>query len=231
MPELDAGYDAPKRKPIPFGGETERKIAVAPYSTANKTGALPMATGADAIPANNPYNTGPIGRAPVASGGGGIAGGFTGGGGGGGFPQPEPQSRPVLSESDWLAGDVDYQNQLKEYDDTLKDFLARLATQESDFKTDYETAKVGFNRNRDRGLLSLGEDYTSRGLANSGLFANAQNEQQAAYKDQETGLDRANTRGLADFANQRRDKERSTEQAKGNAKLSSLGRMSQNQMF
>ncbi len=180
----------------------------------------------------NPYNTGPLIRqAPQqpATPNFGI-GGPTGGGMGGDAPAA-PQSKPVMSEGDWLAGDGEYQDQMTEYDNTLKDFLARLTTQESDFDTDFGVAQQGFQKNKERGLLGIGEDFTSRGLANSGMFAQAQNEGQEAFKAQENGLNTSKTRAKADFGTQRQDKQRATDQARGNAKKGSLGRMAMDQAF
>lgn len=152
-------------------------------------------------------------------------------GGYGGAPQPEPKAAPVMSESDWLAGDSEYQNQLSQFDSSLQDFLGRLATQKSDFTNDYNTAMTGFGRNKDQGMLNLGEDFTSRGLANSGLFNDQRNKTETMFQGQENAMKTSKTRAEADFTNQESDKRKSTDQARGNARLSSLGRMSMKQMF
>lgn len=152
-------------------------------------------------------------------------------GGYGGTPAPAPQSKPVISESDWLAGDGEYQNQLSQFDSSLQDFLGRLATQKTDFTNDYNTAMAGFGRNKEQGMQNLGEDFTSRGLANSGLFADSRNKTETMFKNQENAMTTARDRANSDFQNQENDKRKATEQAKGNAKLSSLGRMSMKQMF
>lgn len=181
------------------------------------------------------------GYAPPANtnwGGGGSTAGFGGGGNamanpgasGAGSAPSTPAPKP-MSESDWLAGDTEYQNELTGYDNTLKDFLARIATQENDFTTDFGTAMKGFGRNRDRSMLNLGEDFTSRGLANSGMFADSRTKANAQFEDQENGLELSKTRGLADFGTQRSDKKRSTETQKGNARRSSLARMAQKEQF
>lgn len=149
----------------------------------------------------------------------------------GGGGSPEPQSAPVMSESDWLAGDGEYQNQMSEYGNTLTDFLARLTRQRNDFTQDFNTAKSGLDRNESQGLLGLGEDFTSRGMANSGLFANSRKEAQTGYQNQRDGMNTAKTRAETDFGIQESDKRKSTESAQNNAKSSSLGRMSMRNMF
>lgn len=153
------------------------------------------------------------------------------GGGMGGSPAPAPQTRPVMSKGDWLSGDSTYQNQMSEYGSSLNDFLSRLTTQQNDFQADYDVSKQGLARNQASGMQALGEDFTSRGMANSGLFDKAGQEAEANYGRQGSALDTARTRALSDFGNQRKDKEASTEKAKQNARSASLGRMASDQMF
>lgn len=149
----------------------------------------------------------------------------------GGSPAPAPQVRPVISEGDWLKGDSTYQNQLSEYGSTLNDFLARLATQKNDFEADYKTSKDGLGRNQEQGMLSVGEDFTSRGMANSGLFQDARAKTESNYGRQGQALDTARTRAIGDFTNQETDKRQASRKAQENAKSASLGRMAQDQMF
>jgi hypothetical protein len=202
-------------------------------------------------PANNPYSSpnqpaapapAPAYQAPSAFSDGGLYSGAaantpsfgigspdSGSYGGGG--SPAPQSKPVMSESDWLAGDSEYQNQLTEFGTTLQDFLTRLTKQRSDFTEDYNTASKGLDRNETQGLLGVGEDFTNRGLANSGLFANSRKEAQTGFQNQRDGMKTAKTRAESDFQTQENDKRSQTDAAKGNAKRSSLSRMAMNQAF
>lgn len=145
--------------------------------------------------------------------------------------QAGPQSQPVMSQDDWLSGDGDYQNQMTQYSTALNDFLARLTRQKNDFTNDYNTAKQGLDRNETQGLQNLGEDFTSRGLANSGLFADSRQKAQQNFTDQRNGMNTARDRAMSDFSTQEQDKRSSTNQALDNAKRASLGRMSTNQMF
>lgn len=152
-------------------------------------------------------------------------------GGMGGAPSPAPQSAPVISPDQWLAGDSTYQDQMGEYNGALKDFLARLGTQKAEFTSDYNTATQGMNRNRDQGMLNQGEDFTSRGLANSGLFSHAQDETAANFQRQSDGMKQAHDRTFSDFTNQEADKRKQIGSEINNAKSASLGRMSMKQMF
>ena len=152
-------------------------------------------------------------------------------GGYGGAPAPAPQAKPVISEGDWLAGDSEYQDQLTQYGTALTDFLARLTKQKTDFTQDYEVAKQGLDRNEANGLQNLGEDFTSRGLANSGLFADSRRKAQENFTNQRTGMTTARDRALSDFTSQETDKRNSTKMAQDNAKKSSLSRLAMNQQF
>lgn len=161
------------------------------------------------------------------------------GGGGGGQspatydaqPAPQPQPKPVLSPAQWKAGDTALVAQNSELDNNYKDFLSRLNTQRGDFTRDFDVAKKGFDRNEAQGLLGLGEDFTSRGLANSGLFANANQEATANYQNQRDSMGNSRTRALADFTNQETEKKKATELARKNNESASLARMAQAQMF
>lgn len=167
---------------------------------------------------------------------------YNGGGGGGGYaaapqsnyaaaPTPAPQPKPVMTSAQWKAGDTTLVSQNSELDNNYKDFLARLNTQRGDFTRDFDVAKKGFDRNEASGLLSMGEDFTSRGLANSGLFANANQEATANYQNQRDSMDNSRTRALADFTNQDQEKKKATELARKNNESASLARMAAQQSF
>ena len=153
------------------------------------------------------------------------------GGGYGGAPAPAPPPKPVISDSDWLAGDSQYQNALSGLDSTLQSFLARIAKQRDDFNTDYGTAVEGFNKNRDRQMLNLGEDFTSRGLANSGLFADARNRATSDFNTQKTGMETARDRSLADFGRQEQDRKDERSRQGESERLSSLARKAASMSF
>lgn len=168
-------------------------------------------------------------QAPIASPSFGI--GTPNSGGMGGAPAPEPASKPVMSESDWLSGDTDYQDMTRELDTNLADFLKRISTQETQFDDDYKLSEQGFERNKAQGMLGVGEDFTSRGLANSGLFADASREASANFERQGNGMRTAKDRTKADFETQRSDKSNATRIGKDNAKSDALKRMSMSQAF
>ena len=178
----------------------------------------------------------PVQQAPAVqqnapSGGGFAGGGATGGSSYGGGAAPAPSPRPIISEGDWLNSDSNYQDQTNQLNPALSDFLARLTKQRDNFKEDYNTSLAGLQRNQDRGMLNLGEDFTSRGLANSGLFAQARGQAEQGYTDQRNSANRAFERGNADFTTQEQDKRSSTSQALNNARSQSLARLAAQQAF
>lgn len=149
---------------------------------------------------------------------------------GGGQP-PAPQSKPVMSDVDWLNSDQTYLNQQTQLNSALSDFLKRLTTQRENFTTDYNTATQGLARNRQANLLGLGEDMTARGLGNSGLFTQQRQLMNQNFDNQQGALDKSNERANFDFDNQQRDKNTSTSQALANAQQESLSRRAAQMMF
>ena len=183
------------------------------------------APGYSTMPYNPPYQGPaiPVGAAP--GGANAPSGGF------GGAPAPAPAPRPVMSDADWLNSDSTYNDQKNQLNSALTDFLARLTKQRDNFSADYKTSLAGLQRNQDQAGLNLGEDFTSRGLANSGLFGQARNQLNQNFSDQRTAAGNAFSRGMGDFTTQEQDKRSSTNQALNNAKSQSLSRLAASQAF
>ena len=136
-----------------------------------------------------------------------------------------------MTPDQWLAGDSTFQGQQNDYNSQLTQFLSRLQQQKDDYNTDFQTAQNAFNRNKDQNLLALGEDWTSRGMANSGLFNQARDLANTNYTAQQNGMDTANKRALSNFDQQGNDRKSEIAQAIENARQNSLSRMAANQMF
>ena len=149
----------------------------------------------------------------------------------GGGNTPAPQAAPVQTPDQWLAGDSTFQGQENDYNSQLKAFLDRLNQQKSDYNTDFQTAQNAFNKNMNQNMLALGEDWTSRGMANSGLFNQARDLATSNYADQQNGMNTANKRALANFDQQGNDRQSEINQAIENARQQSLARMAANQSF
>lgn len=119
--------------------------------------------------ANEAYGPGPI-QGP----GGGhkkalLAFGADGGGGGnrgGGKEGP-----PGIKE--FLGGDTTYQNQLNELRAALESFRTDNLQQRGDTREDFRSALGRYRSERQDALEALEADFASRGLLNSGLYADA----------------------------------------------------------
>jgi hypothetical protein len=131
---------------------------------------------------------------PYNGGGGGAIGGGDMGGGGGGSAMSAPARPMQYSEftDDQAATDSTFMDQKSAYSNALKKFIEDNDRQGKILDADAGTAKQGIARNRTAGLTSLGEDFASRGMTNSGLYANEQTKASQQYQKQDdqvtTGL-------------------------------------------
>jgi hypothetical protein len=146
-------------------------------------------------------------------GGGGGSRGYGGGGGGVGSNRtggitgyaapPAPPAPPTLEA--FSAKDSTYQSQLA----ALKKALADYQAQQGQAKTQYLTSYAGDRRtlgeNRTQGLDDLGNDFASRGMLQSGLYADSLSDLNSDFDKRQAALDQARAAFLAqqgsDFTN------------------------------
>lgn len=141
---------------------------------------------------------------PVGGGGygGGISDGGGGGYGGGGSAAPaRPMTYDQFSD-DMAATDSTFMDQKSAYANALKKYIAEHQRQYGEGNVqdenggmwtgtlgrDAKTAVDGIGRNRTMGLTSLGEDFASRGLSNSGMYGDEMTKASQRYADQSTGV-------------------------------------------
>lgn len=160
------------------GGSTSRsgdRAPVAPPSTVDRF--------------NNVMN-----RSPSASGGGdsdraSSFGGVSGGGGGAAFSSggslistATGALAPAMpTDEEWLAGDTSYQAQLAALKKALEDYTAQDTLARSQYETDFGVNQQNLGRARTEGIASQENDFASRGMINSGLFANERSELEADF--------------------------------------------------
>ena len=149
-------------------------------------------------PMQQGYGGGNIGGYPAPAPSGPIGGGSFGGGDMGGGIASAPAPRPMqYSEftDDMAATDSTFMDQKSAYANALKKFIEDNDRQSKILDADAGTAKAGIARNRTAGLTSLGEDFASRGMVNSGLYTNEQGKASQQYQKQDdqvtTGLKNA----------------------------------------
>lgn len=97
---------------------------------------------------------------------------------------PGPVKPIIPSLDEFLGGDTTYQDQLRQFDRTLGDFVANLSTRKDRLTADYGENKRNMDQQRTKDLESILNDYASRGLMGSGLFVdeNAQYEKTFAQQ-------------------------------------------------
>lgn len=98
-----------------------------------------------------------------------------------------------ISRQKYLAGDVAYNDYLSQSKRQLADMRAQQYAQTQQQEMDYESQKTMLGQNQERDLAALLEDYAGRGLAQSGLYADAYGDLNQNYSDQFGALDNANT--------------------------------------
>lgn len=141
---------------------------------------------------------------PVFNGGGSV-----GGVGGGSFAAspaaapapPPPPDYSKMSDGDLQALDSGFMDQKSLLNEALVKYLADYEAQKKGFKSDYETAGAGINRNEIAGRTQIGEDFAARGLGRSGLYDQANMDARAAYGRQRDANDAsfADRNRTADF--------------------------------
>lgn len=144
----------------------------------------------------------------------------SGGQGGGGRASNPPQPKPgriggagkggggkkavnpaVPSVDKYLASDATYNQSLSELMKTLQQYKTNNQSSQGDVKEAFQTAMERMGQERQKSLQGLQDDFASRGLLTSGLFADATSQYNNEYeqrvgdltKDQQNQLESLNT--------------------------------------
>lgn len=137
---------------------------------------------------------------------------------------PPPPPKPP-TEAEWLAGDTAYQDQTSEYEKALQDFVARIAEREGEIKQDADLAIQANQRNQTQGLNSNAEDFASRGMINSGLFADSAEQLSDRYNEARGSIETNRGRQIGALADERETYQRENELGRNNARRQALQRM------
>lgn len=180
------------------GGSVRPPAVVAPRAKKPVTAGV---HGITAVPAGS--KGGGVSR-PQSSSGGGF-GGFSGGGGGGGLGSnssgqistPAPKA-PSLSQ--FLLGDSTYLAQKSALDKARADYLAQQGQSKTQYLTNYARDASSLKDNRTQALGDLENDFASRGLLQSGLYADNMANLNKEYDTKSSALDQARAAFLAQLA-------------------------------
>jgi hypothetical protein len=158
------------------------------------------------------------------SGGGGSSRGSGGGsfGGGGGSSKPSTPSIPSLGA--YLGTDSTYQSAVSGGKRTLADFLSELNRKKGEATTQYNQTSGNMQRDEAQQLSDLKDEFASRGLINSGLYADQQGKFQQQFTDQKNALDQQQAGLLADLMSQQTNYQREQDLALQAAKQEAINR-------
>ncbi len=121
----------------------------------------------------------------------------------------------------YLGSDVTYQDQLRNFDRTLADFLANMGTRNTRTTADFGEGKRNMEQQRVTDLDAIKNDFASRGLLNSGLFVDKNAQYEKDYAQQLADAERLYNQAISDLSteetNFRREQDLQKESAKQDA--------------
>lgn len=137
-------------------------------------------------------------------------------------PAPKP---PSLKE--FLAGDSIYQQAKRGGQRTLQDFLSELERQRTMGETEYSDLFSNLERDRELQMERLRNEFASRGLIHSGIYAGEQGEFQEQFLEARNQLERQRANFFADLEAQRLNMQREHELAMEAARQEAIARRAQ----
>lgn len=206
-----------------IGGAAKKAATTAGSSTKSKSG-----LGSKPKTSTKPKSTG--GGSSKGGGGKGYSGGgrTTGRSGNSGTTgSSKPAAKPVVpSIAAYLGTDSIYQDTLRGSKRTLADYLSELGRRKGEATTQFEDTQAGMERDRVQQLKDLENEYASRGLINSGLYAEEQGDFQENYMTQLQALQKQQAALLADLVTQQTNFQREQELANERARQEAIARRS-----
>lgn len=138
-------------------------------------------------------------------------------------PKPKPRPKPP-SLKQYLSSDEVYQQALRGGNRSLQDFLSELNRRRGESKTSFNQTKEQMEVDRTRQLDQMRDEFASRGLIHSGLYAKEQGTFQEQFQTQMTQAQQAFTSLLADLKGQGTGAKREQELAKELARQEAIAR-------
>lgn len=115
----------------------------------------------------------------------------------------QPVKPPPPSINAYLTKDTTYQQQLRSLGKSLADFLAQQKQQNSRINEDYTSANSALNTQKTFDLKNIEDDFASRGLLTSGLYAGEVGDYNTNFLQQLNELTKGKNRSLADLLSQK----------------------------
>lgn len=113
-------------------------------------------------------------------------------------PPPRAPSAPSINA--YLGMDTTYQQQVRDFQNALASYLASEKTQKSKINEDYGSANKALNTQKTQDLAGIQNDFASRGLLTSGLFADANSKYNTDFLSKLAELTKNQRRGLTDLS-------------------------------
>lgn len=103
--------------------------------------------------------------------------------------------KPVIPKFDqaYLQGDTAYSSQRNAFNKALADYASQQKADWGNYNTEYNASLDKLGKDQTLNAQALKDDYASRGLLESGVYANALNDFNADYDSQRADLNRART--------------------------------------
>ena len=112
---------------------------------------------------------------------------------------PAPPPKPPISVADFIAGDNTYQTQNNAYRKALADYAAQMQAEQGKYTGEYNAQVSQLGLDRTQGLEDLQNDYASRGLLTSGVYADATGDLNKKFDTSLADLARAKTAYMDDL--------------------------------
>lgn len=117
-------------------------------------------------------------------------------------PVVEPKKKKPLTLEQYLRGDVDYQQQLRNLNRTASQFLSEITRQKGKVEGEFGTSQKKLATQRGRDLTGLKEDFSGRGMLFSGLYGGKVGEYEQDYQTALGDLSRQRSNLLGDIASE-----------------------------
>jgi hypothetical protein len=97
----------------------------------------------------------------------------------------------------YLGQDTGYQNQVRDYDKALQDFLADVTRRRGTLETEFGLSNKAMDDQRLKDLEALKDDFGARGILRSGLYADEVGNYETEFGQRKSDLSRRNTDALS----------------------------------